>query len=307
MDLTRLNTRVLKEPRGMIRIIQLIFAILAFSTTASFDTTTSFTISCFNQSSSNVNGEIPSYSKTTTYAVEYPFDMTDVPLKYLNGCDEDEVATKKLPIDFSSSAQFFVATGVLCFLYTIGSEFVYVAQAQYYETNPFFPVVDLLVTGIFAIFWLAGASAWATNVSDIKHYTGPRHLIDQLANCNKTVADFTYNCFPESPGKWSTLYISLIFGFANLFLWGSSMWFVYKETMFHRKTLQPQPLGTYPGINQQPGMAQQGQIGQMDPMGQMSQMGQMGQMGQQQQQQLQQQQQQQQAGQYSQYAGQSGY
>lgn len=144
--------------------------------------------------------------------------MTDVPLKYLNGCDEDEVATKKLPIDFSSSAQFFVATGVLCFLYTIGSEFVYVAQAQYYETNPFFPVVDLLVTGIFAIFWLAGASAWATNVSDIKHYTGPRHLIDQLANCNKTVADFTYNCFPESPGKWSTLYISLVrvFGLQQL-------------------------------------------------------------------------------------------
>lgn len=71
------------------------------------------------------------------------------------------------------------------------------------------------------------------------------------------------------------------------------MWFVYKETMFHRKTLQPQPLGTYPGINQAGAIPQQGQM--------VGQMGQMDQMGQQQQIQ------QQQAGQYTQYAGQAGY
>lgn len=150
------------------------------------------------------------YEKTTVYPVEYPFDFTDTSLSYLNGCKKNEVTSKKLDMDFSSSAQFFVATGVLCLLYTLATEFVYIAGSQYYEANPFFPVVDLVITGILAIFWLAGASAWATNVSDIKYYAGPRHLIDQLANCNKTVQDFTYSCFPESPGKWSTLYISLV-------------------------------------------------------------------------------------------------
>lgn len=46
------------------------------------------------------------------------------------------------------------------------------------------------------------------------------------------------------------VFLFKIFGFANMFLWGASMWFVYKETMFHRKTLQPQPQAgdSYPGI-----------------------------------------------------------
>lgn len=63
------------------------------------------------------------------------------------------------------------------------------------------------------------------------------------------------------------LFCLQIFGFANLFLWGASMWFVYKETMFHRKTLVPQPVGTYPGIAQQGGIPQQTQMGQLDQMG----------------------------------------
>ena len=182
-------------------------------------------------------------------------------------------------MDFSSTAQFFVATGVLCLLYTIAAEVWYIVFSTQYETNQFFPMLDLAVTGVFIIFWLAGASAWATNVSDIKHYAGPDYLIGQIDNCNKTVQNFTYICIPEKPGKWSSLYISLvssslcliliifiidhvvvvffvtllhqIFGFANLFLWASSMWFVYKETAFHRATLQPQPSSTYPGISSQ--------------------------------------------------------
>ena len=55
------------------------------------------------------------------------------------------------------------------------------------------------------------------------------------------------------------------------------MWFVYKETSFHRKTLVPQPTAGYPGIaTQQPGMmgqpAPMTHMGQMDPMGQQMQM-----------------------------------
>ncbi|OTF73482.1 synaptophysin-like protein, partial [Euroglyphus maynei] len=202
------NTRVIKEPRGMIRIIQLVFAILAFSITTSFDTETSFTISCYQ--SKDASNQVR-YQKKSTYQVEYPFDMSSTKLTYLQSCNEngDEMKDKTFNIDFSSSAQFFVATGVLSFAYTICCLYGYIKLWNLYETNPFFPVVDLVITAIFTVFWLAGASAWAANVSDLKHYTGPRYLIEQLSHCNQTIQDIEYDCFSESPGKWSSLYISL--------------------------------------------------------------------------------------------------
>lgn len=186
-----------------------VFAILAFSITTSFDTETSFTISCY-QSKAATNQV--RYQRKSTYQVEYPFDMSQTKLTYLESCNEngDEMKDKMFDIDFSSSAQFFVATGILSFAYTICCLYGYIKLWHLYENNPFFPVVDLVITAIFTIFWLAGASAWAANVSDLKHYTGPRYLIEQLPHCNQTIQDIEYDCFSESPGKWSSLYISLV-------------------------------------------------------------------------------------------------
>ena len=291
------------------------FAILAFSTTGSFNTTTSFTISCYVDLESSTQ-----YQKLTQYEVEYPFDLSDTPLVYLSKCKDNTVSKTYLDMDFSSSARFFVATGVLCFLFTIAALVVYITSAGLYANNPMFPVVDLVVTGVMSLFWLAGASAWAANVSDLKYYTGPRYLISHLPHCNQTVptkSHYKYDCFPESPGKWSTLYISLvikkaftldstqksfkkklpkinqnhnklystptyfpkqqIFGFANLFLWASSMWFVYKETTFHRKNMAqfgpPAPGSSYPGIATTGGpnaMPTATNVGTMDQYGQMA-------------------------------------
>lgn len=186
------------------------FALLAFTTTVSFNTQTSFTISCYQTEAESTN----QYQRQTLYDVDYPFDLRNVQLLYMQYCKNNGLQSRTLDMDFSSSAQFFVATGVLCFLYTIVCLAVYICVAQLYETNPMYPVGDLLITGIFSIFWLAGASAWAANVSDLKYYTGPRYLISHLSHCNQTVAiksvNYKYDCFPDSPGKWSTLYISLV-------------------------------------------------------------------------------------------------
>ncbi|UXI22445.1 branched chain alpha-keto acid dehydrogenase [Sarcoptes scabiei] len=246
------NTRVIKEPRGMIRLIQLVFAVLAFSITSSFDTETSFTISCYKNTKDASNRVL--YQKKSTYQVEYPFDMSATKLTYLESCvgNSEEMKDKFLNIDFSSSAKFFVTTGVFSFIYTICCLYVYIKLWHLYETNPFFPVVDLAITTVFSIFWLAGASAWAINVSDLKHYTGPRYLIQQLDHCNKTLSEIEYDCFSESPGKWSPLYISLIFGFANLFIWSASIWFVYKETHFHRPSTNSMMMAPGTGVTSAP-------------------------------------------------------
>ena len=57
-----------------------------------------------------------------------------------------------------------------------------------------------------------------------------------------------------------------IFGFANIFIWGASIWFVYKETHFHQRTMQPhlmmQPGAVGAGMMAGPGGMMQQQPGQ---------------------------------------------
>lgn len=229
MDVSQYNTRVIKEPRGMIRIVQLVFAILAFATTSGFDTTTSFTQSCRPA----IIGNRPEQIKIS-YSVEYPFKFKDQYINVWQDCKSNKTVPKDYDMEFSSSAQFYVATGVLSFLYTIACLVLYIFGTRHYETNPLIPVIDLVASGVLAIFWLSGACAWAAGVSDVKYYTDPKHLWSKLDFCkqNQTSPE---NCIEDSPGKWASLNISLIFGFANVFLWGASMWFVFKETSFHRK------------------------------------------------------------------------
>lgn len=234
MDVSQYNTRVLKEPRGMIRIVQLVFAILAFATTSGFDTSTSFTTSCVPVTGINI-----SVTKIS-YAVEYPFKFENEEIKLIKVCEINPTEQKKTyPMDFSSSAQFYVATGVLSFLYTLACLVLYIFGTRHYESNPLIPVIDLAATGILTIFWLSGACAWAAGVSDVKYYTKPEYLWNKLDFCNQTL-NKNGRCLEDNPGKWASLNISLIFGFANVFLWGASMWFVFKETSLHHKPIPDQ-------------------------------------------------------------------
>jgi hypothetical protein len=112
-------------------------------------------------------------------------------------------------MDFSSSAQFYVATGVLSFLYTLACLVIYIFGTRYYETNPLIPVIDLVATGILTIFWLSGACAWAAGVSDVKFYTKPETLWKRFEFCNPS-KNPEGNCMPDNPGKWTPLNISLV-------------------------------------------------------------------------------------------------
>lgn len=64
---------------------------------------------------------------------------------------------QSFPIDFSSSAQFFVFTSVISFLYAVAILGFYLLKTDQYASNPLLPVVDLGITGVLAIFWFAGA------------------------------------------------------------------------------------------------------------------------------------------------------
>lgn len=230
-----LNLNVLKEPRGMIRLIQVLFAIFAFASTTTFDTESILQITC--------PGPKPDskelYKSTIKYPIEYPFKFGDKVISERYNCSKNiPIIQQKFPMDFSSSAHFFVFTGVLATIFSVAALGFYLTKNDKYITNPLVPVVDLGVTGLLTLFWIAGSCAWFMGVSDLKHYTKPKYLKDHIYICKDLSAD----CSTVDLGNWATLNISLLFGFANAFLWAMSCWFVFKETSFHQKNI-PQPLG----------------------------------------------------------------
>ena len=243
-----INPLVVKEPRGMIRLIQIIFAILAFATTTSFDTTSTLEVTCPQSTTTKGRAEKSesTVSSKIVYPIEYPFKFYDAEIFERYNCSRNiPMIQQKFPMDFSSSAQFFVATGVLAFLYAGAAFGLYLTKSTQYATNPLLPVIDLAATGLLALFWVAGSCAWALGVSDLKFYTHPRYLSEHIYVCN----DRTAVCSTIDPGHWAPLNISLLCGFTNAFLWCMSCWFVFKETTFHQKG--PAPVSGFPGFDQQ--------------------------------------------------------
>ncbi|KAF8792134.1 Synaptophysin-like protein 2 like protein [Argiope bruennichi] len=128
-----LNLRVLIEPRGFIRIIQVVMSIFAFATTAGFETVATMEIRCKD------------YEKEVQYKFGYPFKLGKTELRVPERCgNTSDIAFKTytFPFDFSSNAEFFVASGVLTLMYTPGIIFIYVFMHHLYTTNPMTPVVD---------------------------------------------------------------------------------------------------------------------------------------------------------------------
>ncbi|KAK3566366.1 hypothetical protein QTP86_032316 [Hemibagrus guttatus] len=218
------DIRPLKEPLGFIRILEWAFAIFAFASTSNYSGTTSFNIQC--QGTGHIH-EI-------NISFEYPFRLNkpgfDVPTCEVN---KTSTETKKyyLTGDYSSSAEFFVAVGVLAFLYCTSILVVYVGYHQVYSESKRGPMIDLLITGIFTFLWLVASSAWGKGLTDVGWSTSTTDLISVISVC-KIQAN---KCTPGAIPQFGPLNSSVIAGFLNLILWAGNCWFIFKETHFHTK------------------------------------------------------------------------
>ncbi|XP_064473828.1 synaptophysin-like protein 2 [Ornithodoros turicata] len=234
-----LNFQVLKEPRGFIRVIQFVMSVFAFATTSGFSTSATF--------------KVCDKAYLATFSFGYPFRMSYFPFNVPTICPSNmmEIQTKSvvLPYNFASNPEFFVATGVLSFLYCIGILGVYIFCNKMYTENQTTPIVDLGLSCLLALFWFAGSSAWAQGVRDVKYYTDPAVFMKLLEICGNA----SNKCTSESTGNFATLNVSLILGFANFLLWVAGCWFVFKETSFHGQHPPPQGVAApqYPPVNSQ--------------------------------------------------------
>jgi hypothetical protein len=227
------STEVLKEPRGFIKFLEIVIAIFAFATTTSHHSESQFEVHC------------PERAYPVTLQFSYPYKLDDT-------CFDSPIcdSTKKLNItesttcvygNYKSSAEFYVFVGVMAFLYALAALALYVFWDEQYQNNDNVPVVDFVITIVFAALWLISSSAWADALTKVKHYTDPADIwSDTKTNfpeCQGQIANVT--CSVTSLGNFASLNVSIIFGFLNMVIWAGNLWFLYKETKWFKTTKVP--------------------------------------------------------------------
>lgn len=243
----RINLRVLlKEPRGFIRLLQVLFSILAWSTTARFSTSSILHVDCPPGESIDRQSLLNS-TFSVEFKIAYPFDLRNVEVQSPFNCSDVQdtsvvTVNDSFPIDFSATSMLYVAICALSLFYALASAVYYCVFTARYETNPLAPMVDLCITLLFTIAWVAITCTWALNVSDLKHFTHPNYFKEYLSICQ----DVEANCQITSPGKWTSLTVSISCGFTCIVLWLGSTWFIFKETSLHKKQTYQAPATQQP-------------------------------------------------------------
>ncbi|XP_026163174.1 synaptophysin-like protein 2a [Mastacembelus armatus] len=218
----------LKEPLGFIRVLEWVFAIFAFAATGGYSGTTHFTVNCAT----------PKETKDVNPVFGYPFRLSAYPYN-IPSCNGSPPNVTYLQGDFSSSAEFFVCVGVFGFLYCTATLILYLGYQNMYRQTSRGPIIDLVVTAIFAFLWLVSSSAWGKGLTDVKWATNPNHLVESCMEF----------CQPGEFPSMGRLNASVTFGFLNLILWAGNCWFIYKETPFHKDPNPPATMeeGGVPG------------------------------------------------------------
>ncbi|XP_004545332.3 synaptoporin isoform X1 [Maylandia zebra] len=212
--------QVLKLPLGFIRVLEWLFSIFAFATCGGYTGQLQVSVDCMEKASSNLSIGIDFGYPFRLYQVSFEAPM----------CEAMRRERVFLTGDYSSSAEFFVTIAVFAFLYSLTAAIIYIFFLNKYHENSRAPLIDFVVTVVFSFLWLVSSSAWAKALSDVKVATDPDEVQLLISACK----DQTNKCGSLHGPRWSGLNTSVVFGFLNFVLWAGNIWFVFKETGWHK-------------------------------------------------------------------------
>lgn len=184
------------EPRGLIRVLQFLFAIFAFATACNGSSSVAINVS---NPTNAPNGQI-------TASWSYPYNLKNTPIQVPNSPSPNTLSDAN---DIQPSAQFFLFTGVMAMLLSLAIAVFYVVMDRQYRNDERIPIAEFIITIIWTIFWLAGSSAWAQGVNNIRAQTdwntvGQRSGVCQSPNtcsqayCKSSIQLYSFNikfCF----------------------------------------------------------------------------------------------------------------
>ncbi|CAH8583210.1 unnamed protein product [Schistosoma margrebowiei] len=214
---------VFKEPKGFIKIIEVLIAIFAFATTCDFSTNVQLKYKCSG------NGSYENWSVKFTY----PFNIDSI---VLPRCIAME--SKHMYGNFAPAAQFYVFVGVLTMIFCVAMGIYYVYFHDRYFTDSRFSKYEFIFSIVIVLLWFIASCAWADNVNQFKTYTSASRI------CNEVGPNV--HCEAEEQATYGGLNVSLIFGFTNVALWAAGLWFIWKETPWsgNNSLLGPENIAT---------------------------------------------------------------
>ncbi|XP_072311009.1 synaptophysin-like protein 1 [Eucyclogobius newberryi] len=224
----RLNLSPLKEPLGFVKVVEWLTAIFAFGSVGGFSGSNIITLLCGDGRNETLSADF-----------HYPFRLSQIPLVPSNTsiCNRSVSATY-LVGDSASASEFFVGTGIVCFLYSMAALLVYLGYMHVYKDSDFGPIFDFLLTAVLVFLWLVCSSAWAKGLQNVKDATNSKGIGDTLALCRGN----NVTCSVTEFANLRSLNFSVVFGYLNMFVWAGNAWFVYKETRWHSQRFsQPGP------------------------------------------------------------------
>ena len=122
----------------------------------------------------------------------YPYNLKTAPIKIV--ANDSSLNTISIANDVKPAAEFFVFTGVTSMLLSLGFVILYVLMDRNYRSDERFPLIDFIVTAIWSIFWIAGSSAWAKGVSNIRSQTNWENVARRSQVCPNIVDCHKSNC-----------------------------------------------------------------------------------------------------------------
>lgn len=234
MMFSQANIEALKEPRGFIKLIEIIIAICAFATAVNNSSYTSFNYECGSGSTMKIQLKF-----------WYPYNLQETSQFTTPLCHntENNTTTAQMPHsvacygDYSSYAQFFVFVGVTAFLISLFTVIFYVLADDKFHQIDAIPMADFIITAIYVLLWFISSAAWADGVVKIKHYTDPKDL--WLLNNNFPECPDIVQCKSNEDGHFANITVSVIFGFLCMGVWIGNLWFLYKETKWFKDSDGP--------------------------------------------------------------------
>lgn len=144
--------------------------------------------------------------------------LTGVPFVRTTSCPERSSAPKldrdtltKEGYNIKSSAEWFVFVGVTSFLYSLAMLVVYVFMKHKYDNIVYLPLIDFVVTVLFALCWFIADIAWAKAISDIQHHTNTENVISSLeSTCPKIGNSSSRDCQIKTYASYGSIIISCV-------------------------------------------------------------------------------------------------
>ncbi|XP_052780378.1 synaptophysin-like [Mya arenaria] len=213
---------VLKEPRGILKPIEWLLAIFAFATMTGSQLNIAFDVTC-------KDGNVTQAPVNLQLSSSYPYRLEDAKIE-TQLCNQS--VSQALLQGAGGSSQFYVFVGVMVFLYCMAALVLYIMFDQTYRKHNACTIGDFIISGVIVALWLIGSSAWAQGVTDLKYYTNLEesgyftHIKSVCSNGN--------TCVQTRNANFASLNVSIIFGFLNMVVWAGNMWFLFKETPWHK-------------------------------------------------------------------------